>query len=183
MSHQLSRQASQQETRVLIPPRPNLGPERWSEEHSGALPFWSAGIALLVLLAGTIGIFWYRRRRSGRQATTPSPAEGLPPSHATELLNLACQIRDDLAARFGPSLRAQTTQEIAADLEVKEVLGVEHFELVIRLLTLADYYKFAALSENSDQQAIREAISAWKAVRNGLMARLAAKPQREAASP
>ncbi|MBV8487871.1 MAG: hypothetical protein JO161_06295 [Planctomycetaceae bacterium] len=183
MSHQLSRQASHQETRVLIPPRPNLGPERWSEEHSGVLPFWSAGTALLVLLAGTIGIFWYRRRRSGRRATTPSPAEGLPPSHATELLNLACQIREDLAARFGPSLRAQTTQEIAADLEVKEVLGVEHFEPMICLLALADRVKFATLPENGDEESILDEISAWEALRVSLMARLAAKPQREVESP
>jgi hypothetical protein len=182
-SQQVSRQESQRDARVLIPPRPNLGPETWSEEPSSLLPFWSAGIALFVLLAGAIGIFFYRRRRSGRRTAKPSPADALPVILGTQLLNLAGQIREDLAARFGPSFRARTTQEIAADLEVKEVLGVEHLEPVIRLLSLADYCKFAALPENGEQQTLDSEISAWTALRTDLVARLAAKPQRHAESP
>ncbi len=183
VSQQVRRQESQQHIRVLIPPRPNLGPETWSEEPSSVLPFWSAGIALLVLLAGAVGIFFYRRRRSGRRTAKPSPAEALPVIPAAQLLNLAGQIREDLAARFGPSLRARTTQEIAADLEVREVLGVEHLEPMIRLLYLADYCKFAALPENGEQQALDGEISAWTALRTDLVARLAAKPRRSAESP
>jgi hypothetical protein len=146
------------------------------------LPFWSAGIALFVLLAGAIGIFFYRRRRSGRLTAKSCTAAALPVIPATQLLNLAGQIREDLVARFGPSLRALTTEEVAADLQVKEVLGVEHLEPLIRLLTLADRCKFSAVPENGDQQSILEEISAWEALHGGLMARLAAKPQRNAES-
>ena len=182
-SQQVSRQESHRDARVLIPPRPNLGPETWSEEPSSIPPLLAAGIALLVLLTGAIGIFFYRRRRSGRRTAKSCPAEAMPVIPATQLLNLAGQIREDLAARFGPSFRARTTQEIAADLEVKEVIGVEHLEPMIRLLSLADHCKFAALPENGDQQTLGDEISAWTALRTDLVARLAAKPQRNAESP
>jgi hypothetical protein len=176
----MSRQESGQAARVLVLPRPNLGPETWSEEPSSVslLPLLAAGIALFVLLAGAMGILWHRLRRSRRRTNKTSSAE----APAAQLLDLAGQIREDLVARFGPSLRAHTTEEIAADLQVKEVLGVEHLEPVIRLLALADRCKFAAPPENGDQQSIRDQIWAWEALRSGLIARLAAKPQRNAES-
>src|SRR5208337_1292265 len=74
-SQHVSRQESQRDSRVLIPPRPNLGPETWSEEPSSIPPLLAAGIALLVLLTGAIGIFFYRRRRSGRRTAKSCPAE------------------------------------------------------------------------------------------------------------
>ncbi len=182
MSQQESGQGSQQNARVLVLPRLNLGPESWSEEPSSVSPLLEVGIALLVLLAGAIRIFWYRRRRFRRWTNKASPAEALAVNSTDQLLNLAAQIREDLVARFGPSLRTRTTEEIAADLHVKEVLGAEHFEPLIRLLARADRCKFAALPENSDQQSLLNEIAAWEALRSGLMARLTAKPQHDAES-
>lgn len=183
MSWHESGQQGQQSTRVLVLPRPNLGPEAWSEEASSILPLLSASIALVVLLVGAIGMFLYRRRRSGRRSNKASLAVAPSVNGTDQLLILADQIRDDLAARFGPSLRARTTEEIAADLQVKEVLGAEYFEPLIRLLSLADHRKFAALPENGDRQSLLDEISGWEALRTDLAARFAAKPQSESESP
>jgi hypothetical protein len=176
---QVSRQETQQYVRVLVPPRPNLGPETWSEEPASLLPLLSVGITLCALLAGAIGFFFYRRRRSARRSDGPSPPEALPLNPADQLLNLAGQVREDLVARFGSSLRARTTEEIAADLHVKEVLGVEHFEPVIRLLALADHCKFAASPENGDPQSLLDEIAAWEARHSDPIPRFAEKRQRE----
>jgi hypothetical protein len=92
-------------------------------------------------------------------------------------LILADQIRGDLAARFGPSLRARTTEEITTDLHVKEVLGADHFEPLIRLLSVADQLKFAALPEYGDEQAIHDEVAAWTTLRGSLTARLSVQPE------
>jgi hypothetical protein len=104
--------------------------------------------------------------------------EALPVKPADQLLNLACQIREDLVARFGPSFRTRTTEEIAADPHLKEVLGIEHFEPMIHLLARADHRRFADVPENGDQQTLLDEIAAWEALRGGLIARLTAMPKK-----
>jgi hypothetical protein len=90
---------------------------------------------------------------------SPVPGDDSP---RAQLLSLASQVRQTLIARFGQSMRARTTEEIAADVVVKEALGDERFEPLIRLLAGADRWKFAPPSANGQLDRLGEEISAWK---------------------
>ena len=47
---------NQQNARVLVLPRPNLGPEPWSEERQTPWPLITVGLMFAALLAGA-GLF------------------------------------------------------------------------------------------------------------------------------
>jgi hypothetical protein len=149
--------------RVIVPPRPNLGPEPWSETRTDTFPLLVATLAVGALLLGAAWII--RRRRASRRL--PSPPVGLTTTSddtpAARLLSLAGQARETLAARFGPSLRARTTEEIAADPQLREALGETHFDPLIRLLATADRWKFAPSPENGQGKFPFEDFSRWEA--------------------
>jgi hypothetical protein len=164
---------NQENPRVLVPPRPNLGPEPWSEERSSPWPLLGVGPVLAALLAGLI---WMIRRRRGRRRAVlpPQPVASLDTPDA-QLLSLAVQARETLATRFGPSLRARTTEEIAADTQVKEALGDDHFASLIRLLSTADHWKFASPPENGQTASLLEELPHWSAWQGTLLSRPPAK--------
>jgi len=152
---------SQENARVLVPPRPNLGPEPWSEEPSSPWPLLAVGLVLAALLAGLIWII-RRRRRKRRAVAPPQPVTALDTPDA-QLLSLAVQARETLATRFGPSLRARTTEEISNDAVVKEALGDDHFASLIRLLSTADRWKFASPPENGQTESLLVELPHWSA--------------------
>ncbi|HMF38799.1 MAG TPA: hypothetical protein VKF17_19345 [Isosphaeraceae bacterium] len=155
--------------RVLVPPRPNLGPEPWSEERLSIWPLLGVGLVLAALLAGAIWLI--RRRRKSRLAVSPpQPVTSLDTPDA-QLLSLAVQARETLATRFGPSLRARTTEEISNDAVVKEGLGDDHFASLIRLLSTADHWKFASPPENGQTASLLEELSHWSAWQGSLPSR------------
>jgi hypothetical protein len=78
-----------------------------------------------------------------------------------QLLSLAEQARETLANRFGPALRARTTEEISGDSLVREALGEEPFSSLIRLLSTADRWKFASPPENGQSEALLEELPRW----------------------
>ena len=84
-------------------------------------------------------------------------------SPSAQLLNMAGQVRETLATRFGPSMRARTTEELSADPVVKQALGDDHFESLIHLLATADHWKFAFPSENGQAESLLEELSRWSA--------------------
>jgi len=152
---------NQENARVLVPPRPNLGPEPWSEERSSPWPFLAVGLVLAALLAGLIWMI--RRRRRKRRTVSPYQAVAALDTPDAQLLSLAVQARETLATRFGPSLRARTTEEISCDTVVKEALGDEHFASLIRLLSTADRWKFASPPENGQTESLLEELPHWLA--------------------
>jgi hypothetical protein len=160
---------NQENPRVLVPPRPNLGPEPWSEERLSLWPLLGVGLVLAALLAGAVWII-SRRRRRRRAVSTPQPVTSLDTPDA-QLLSLAVQARETLATRFGPSLRARTTEEIAADPQVKEALGDDHFASLIRLLSTADHWKFASPPENGRTASLLEELPHWSAWQGTLPSR------------
>ena len=160
---------NRENARVLVPPRPNLGPEPWSEERSSLWPLLGVG---LVLFAAVWMIS--RRRRRRRAVTPPQPVTSLDTPDA-QLLSLAVQARETLAARFGPSLRARTTEEISNDTVLKEALGDDHFQSLIRLLSMADYWKFASAPENGQTESLLEELPHWSAWQSTLPSRPPAK--------
>jgi hypothetical protein len=163
----------QESPRALVLPRQNLGPEPWSEERSSSWPLLAVCLALAALLVGLVWII-RRRRQSHQAAPLPRPVVSLDTPDA-QLLSLAVQARETLAARFGPSLRARTTEEISNDAVVKEALGEDHFASLIRLLSTADRWKFAFPPENGQTEALLEELPRWSAWQSTLPSQLPAR--------
>ncbi len=155
---------NQENARVLVPPRPNLGPEPWSEESLPPWPLLTVGLVLAAALLASLIWMLRRRRRRGRAVAPPQSVTALDTPDA-QLLSLAVQARETLATRFGPALRARTTEEISSDAVVKEALGEDHFASLIRLPATADRWKFAFPPENGQTAALLEELphlSAWQ---------------------
>jgi hypothetical protein len=169
---------NQETSRVLVPPRPNLGPEPWSEVRSSRWPVLAILILAMVLLGGWTVLRRRRKARDTRKATA-GRVISLDDSPSGKLLNLADEVRGTLITRFGPAMRARTTEEIAADPQVKDVLGAERLDPLIRLLAEADRWKFANQPGNGREQSLLTDLSGWNAWHEALLADNAAraKPQ------
>ena len=120
---------------ALVPPRPNLGPE----PMPAAWPWpwaWS-GLIVATLAIAVVAAVGLRRRVKARVDEIPSPPG--PPT----LTLTADELRDALAARFGPGWRARTTEEILGDPAIVALLGASGHDRLDGLLRSADRAKFA----------------------------------------
>jgi hypothetical protein len=90
-------------------------------------------------------------------------------------LNLAGKVREALASRFGPALRARTTEEIAADPQVREVIGETQVRTLTQFLATADRWKFAPPPQNGQEEDLREVLSTWEAWHKSFLVELPAK--------
>src|SRR5262249_5933290 len=79
-----------------------------------------------------------------RRLTTPDVLTNASPADVEPLITWSSAVRTALAERFGPALRARTTEEIAADRTLAGQLGEESFERLGHFLASADRVKFAA---------------------------------------
>ncbi|APW63420.1 hypothetical protein [Paludisphaera borealis] len=131
---------SQAPEQALVPPRPNPGPEPWSGDGGLANPLLIVAVAAAGLSAVWL---WRRRRRVKQPSRPPTPSLPLDESPEARLLALCEQVRGTLSSRFGPGLRARTTEEIAVDLQILDLLGVERFDRLTELLRTGDRLKFA----------------------------------------
>jgi hypothetical protein len=165
----------QTQPHALVPPRPNLGPEPWSEARDNGYRSVGIGLALAVCLAGALWITW--RRRASRRSRPPAQPQSDPQadSPSAQLVYLAAGAREALAARFGPSLRARTTEEIAADLAIREAIGESHVESLIELLSTADRWKFALMHGNGREDALLDNLATGQAWQKTFLAELPAK--------
>jgi hypothetical protein len=80
---------------------------------------------------------------------------------AARLVKLAGQVRETLATRFGPAIRARTTEELSADPMIKETLGDDQLKSLIRLLSTADLWKFASAPDISGTESILAELPHW----------------------
>jgi hypothetical protein len=129
--------------RPLLPPRPNLGPEPlsspWPSADAGLAVI--AGVILLALL-----MVWLVRRHWRRPAS-PVPSLAIsdePLTPRQRLIQTADRLRAALVARFGPSWAAKTTEEIATEPALADLLGAERLAPLLELLRAADRAKFAS---------------------------------------
>lgn len=136
---------------VLLPPRPNLGPEPLETPRTSPIPLAiGAGLALLLVSAFLIR---RRRRRSKVSVSIPPP----PGAHFSpfdtpreRMIYWSLTVREALTVRFGDTWRAKTTEEIATDPGLLAALGSDHALKVVGFLLEADRAKFA---ESLDLQA------------------------------
>jgi hypothetical protein len=171
----LNQALNQASPRALVPPRPNLGPEPWSETRiDRELPL-EIGVALALVLGGLLWIIRRRRVIRRRAALAETKVSAHDDSPGAVLVSLASRVREDLAARFGPSLRARTTEEIAADAAIREALGEGNLEPLTHLLITADRWKFASEYGNGREESLLDDLSNWEAWHKTFLAELAAK--------
>jgi hypothetical protein len=154
--------AAPSRVQVLIPPRPNLGPEPWSEPRAGRFPYEAAALATGALLLAAAWIIRRRLAARRRPGTAPARVDFAADDPAMQLIVMASQARETLAERFGPALLARTTEEIAADPQLRETLGEPRFDSLVRLLATADRRKFATMPGAGAEDVYPEDLSQWE---------------------
>ncbi len=161
--------------RGLVPPRPNLGPEPWTEpEVTPWLPLALGLAALAVLL-----LAWLRRRgaRRVRGAVPATDGPAADPTPRDRLVGLSETIRDALTAQFGHSCRAKTTEELSADERLAQLLGPDGFRELIQFLDRIDRLKFAPDRPGENGEDLDEAFRTWAPRMTDLAARIRVKPR------
>jgi hypothetical protein len=127
----------------------------------------AATAACLVLFVAVVLGTWLLRRRRRRASLGEVLAVAQPmddDSAQARAIRLAARARLSLSARFGPAIRARTTEELAADEQIREQLGADRFELLTCLLSRADRWKFATPSGDGSPEPLGEDITAWEAL-------------------
>jgi hypothetical protein len=144
----------------LVPPRPNLGPESWSDARPTAVAVIVAA-ALGGLLVAWLFWRWRRKKRPriGRDNKTQSPHDATPQG---QLVAYSLSIRETLADQFGIAWRAKTTQELATEARLLEVLGREQLDELIRFLELVDHLKFAPERASNHQESLESVLANWE---------------------
>jgi hypothetical protein len=132
---------------VILPPRPNLGPEPLpppDEPAFGPLA-WIAAIGLPAL--ALFGWVLLRRRRKPAAPHEPGAIEttraDLGDAHPSSIVAAAEMARKLVAARLGPDWLARTTEELTADPAVARSLTAATRTRLEALLQAADRAKFA----------------------------------------
>lgn len=164
--------------RTLVPPRPNLGPEPWSEPTPIEW-YIGLGVLLAILLGGSL--VWRRRARNrARRAARSLAARSAPPdtSPRGRLVALSHSIRDTLANQFGTAWRAKTNEELAAEPRLRESLGNERLEELIQFLVAIDHLKFAPNRSNPRETSLEEQLAAWEPRLAELGKQIRARPER-----
>ena len=134
---------------VLVPPRPNLGPEPMLAPWSFTAAIVATLIVLVLVMTTLLAMLAYLRRfaRRDRLRAECAARHGLPrdfPESSRERwIIFSRAIRQALATRFGQAWGAKTTEEIAAEHALADVLGPERSAELIHLLQQADRAKFA----------------------------------------
>ena len=150
------------DARGLVPPRPNLGPEPWSDpDPDRALPLGRGGPGISALhLARAEKVRRVRRRRGPGATSRTSASE-------TQRLGAdwsRIPIRSETAwpINSGTAWRAKTTEELAAEPRLAEALGFDQLQELIRFLDQVDRLKFAPERSNHHHDSLEHELAAWE---------------------
>jgi hypothetical protein len=159
----------------LVPPRPNLGPEPWSDPVPIMLLLCVGGALVSLLVAW---LLWRRLRRArgdraGLALTNQSPRDDSPRGRLVALSN---SVRDDLANQFGTAWRAKTTEELSAEPRLEDVLGRDQLQELIRFLDQVDQLKFAPERTNHHHVSLERELTAWEPRLADLKNKIQVKP-------
>ena len=160
----------------LVPPRPNLGPESWSDARPSLVAVIVAA-ALGGLLIAWLLWRWRRKSISGirREMKPQSPHDATPQG---VLVAYSLSIRETLADQFGTAWRAKTTQELATEAPLLEVLGREQLEGLIRFLELVDHLKFAPERSSNHHESLENVLANWEPEIAAIGKKITTKPDR-----
>jgi hypothetical protein len=78
------------------------------------------------------------------------------------LVAFSSSIRETLANRYGTAWRAKTTQELATEDALVEMLGYEQLDELIRFLDFVDHLKFAPERSNNNHEALESELMSWE---------------------
>jgi hypothetical protein len=159
--------------RTLIPPRPNLGPEPWTK--APALdPLW---LLTIIPVAGLVIWALGKRLRRGFSRAGKKSATSLQPDTTPRgrLVALSMSTKNALAARFGSNWRAKTTQELAIEPMLAELLGSETLGELITFLDRIDRLKFASEQSVQIGQPLEVELADWSPRIAALITRIEAK--------
>jgi hypothetical protein len=159
--------------RSLVPPRPNLGPEPWSE-IPGRGRTWLVVPVLVALVGAWLAwrIVRARRKRSSQGAVSLEPLDESPRGR---LVALSSSAKTALAARFGPAWRAKTTEELAVEPALAELLGPDLLRELIEFLDRTDRLKFAPHRSNHTGRSLEEEVAAWHPRVAGLIGKIGSR--------
>jgi hypothetical protein len=88
-------------------------------------------------------------------------------------------IRETLADQFGTAWRAKTTQELATEALLVEVLGREQLDELIRFLELVDHLKFAPERSNNHHESLEGVLTNWEPRIVAIGKKIQTKPERK----
>ncbi|MFI5457230.1 MAG: hypothetical protein ACHRXM_17430 [Isosphaerales bacterium] len=161
--------------RVLVPPRPNLGPEPWPGDQPIAWILGATGAVASLVLAW---FFWslIRRGRARSRRTTLASRNGPDPTPRGQFVALSDSIREVLIRQFGTAWRAKTTEELSADAQLEHALGREPLQELIRFLDQVDHLKFAPERSNHHDESLQQELATWQPRVADLLKTIQAKP-------
>ena len=145
---------------VYVPPRPNLDPEGFADQGIGAFTILSGFIiALGTASAIYIVLLRFQKRRKSSKASARKRLSESSISPA-DLASLVREVRGKLAERFGEGIRAKTTEELACDLTITELMGLEGSSNLIAFFRATDPMRFGS-SGLDDPQRLLDIWSDW----------------------
>jgi hypothetical protein len=168
--------------RGLVPPRPNLGPEPWSE--SQPIPFLFVAVGILICLL-VVSLAW---RRLGRRWVGAPPRDlpkqgPLDASPKGRLVAHSDSIRDVLASQFGNTWRAKTIEELSLEARLTQVLGRDQLDELIRFLDQVDRLKFAPARSNRPHQSLEHDLATWEPRLDNLKKKINSIPKGQSKTP
>jgi hypothetical protein len=162
--------------RGLVPPRPNLGPDPWSEAQPISPVLIVTGILAGLLVAWLIWTRLRRRRKAGvgRDLATQQPPDSTPRGR---LVAHSDSIREVLANQFGTAWRAKTTEELSAEPRLDEILGRDQLQELIRFLDQVDHLKFAPLRSKHHPDLLAQELATWEPRLADLTKKIQTRPE------
>lgn len=159
--------------RTLVPPRPNLGPEPWAAPRA-LDPLWL--LMIIPLSAAVIGVCsWLFRRGFSRPGPEIANSGAPDTTPRGRLVALSISTKNALAVRFGATWRAKTTEELADEPILVELLGPEPLADLIKFLDRIDRLKFAPERSNHIRQPLENELADWGPRISALIARIESK--------
>ncbi len=145
----------------LVPPRPNLGPEPWSERPVSSS--WLALVAIAAFLLMGYPAWRLIRRRRKKIPTRPRSAPPWPTDTPRgQLVAQSYSLRDALAHHFGLTWRAKTIEELALEPRLAAVLDADELSDMIRFLDEVDRLKFAPERSDQDHEQLVRHLQSWQ---------------------
>jgi hypothetical protein len=128
---------------VLVPPRPNLGPEPLPRR----LDVLELTLIVGAAATGLVGLILASRRvrrdhRREAEPGRPRLPEGPFATRREQMAGWSKAVREALSRRHGEHWRARTTEEIAADPALAGSLGPEAAARLVAFLVESDRAKF-----------------------------------------